>query len=89
MTEQEQTELRERAEKGRKAKIASEFLDEFLAKQRAFTLQDLETNKEKITYEDLLFSKIFLIVLRSFENMLNFYINNGEIAEKELNNNGE
>ena len=88
MTEQELTELREQAEKGRKAKIAQEFLDEFLLQERARILNEGETS-DKYMYEDLLFNKIYLIVLRHLENSIKLYTDIGEIAEKELNDGNE
>ena len=88
MTEQEELELREQAETGRKAKIALEFLDYFLTLKRAVRLNEIETSKD-ISYETLLAQKISLMELKEFENWLKSNIDNGEIAEKELNENGK
>ena len=43
MTEQEVQELREQVERGRKAKIASEFLSDYILMQRARTISMIES----------------------------------------------
>ena len=90
MTEQEELELRERAEKGRKAKIAAEFLDEFILCKRAYLINKLESsNQDDFLYESLLPIKCSLVVLREFTNWLKSNTDIGEIAESELNKNGK
>ena len=86
MTEQEELELREQAEKGRKAKTALEVLDEFLVIRRALIINRVQTS-EDISYEKLLAQKIGLMELKALENWLKSSIDSGEIAEKELNEN--
>lgn len=86
MTDKELSELREQAELGRKNKIAKEVINDFLLYERAYGVNDLETGN-KFMYEDLMFSKIYLMVLRKLENRITAFIDSGEIAEKELNEN--
>ena len=86
MTEQEELELREQAEKGRKAKTALEVLDEFLVIRRALIINRVQTS-EDISYERLLAQKIGLMELQELENWLKSNIDSGEIAEQELNEN--
>lgn len=86
--DQQYLELQEQAEYGRKAKIASEFMKEFILQQRALILVKLEND----TIEDMnsLITPILgLRYLKLLENSLDSYIQMGEIAEEELNKNGE
>ena len=87
MTEQEQQDLRERAEYGRKAKIALEMLSDFLLMESANTVNHLISDEFKDT-KDLLTPVITLRVLKSFELQMKHYIELGEISAKELNNVG-
>lgn len=86
MTEEKEIELREQAKNGREAELALKFLDVFLIQERAFAIQEIETS-DNLMYETLLAQKIFLSIMRKFENMLKSFIDLGEIAEKELNEN--
>lgn len=87
MEEQEQQDLRKQAQDGRAAQITLNFLDDYLIQRRAFIIGELEKG-ENYMYENLITQKIYLIVLRDFENMLKSYIQLGEIAEEELSKNG-
>lgn len=86
-SETEGKELRELVEKGRKAKIAFEFVQDFLTKERANVFFFLET-KNFPSPEDLLAPVIYLQLMRRFENDIKLFIDNGDIAQKELNENG-
>ena len=86
LTEQEATEYREAAEKGRKALIALEFLKEYLTNSRALVFNELETMQD---LENAVTMIMFLRVLREFENSIVRYIDSGEIAERKLNEDGE
>ena len=87
MTEQEQQELQHQAEYGCKAKIAKEFLGDFLLVQRADIYRNLERN-DTLTSEEVLNNRKYLQILRIFELNAERYIDEGEIAEKELSENG-
>lgn len=82
LTEKEAEEYREQSEKGRQAKVALEFLRDYLTKARALVFHDLETLQDISQSASLIF---FLKVLRDFENSLVRYADTGEIAEKRLN----
>ena len=84
----EQDELLEQAERGRKANIAAEFLNEYFLQERALLLNKLETDGD-FSYDAVLALKISLRVLRNVENWLKSIIDNGEIAEKEIDENGK
>lgn len=88
MTEQKELELREQAEKGRRAKIALEVLDEFLTLKRAAIINKMQTSPD-ITYDRILAQKISLMMLNELENWIGSQIQSGEIAEKEINENGK
>ena len=88
MTEQKELELREQAEKGRRAKIALEVLDEFLTLKRATIINKIQTSLD-FTYERILAQKISLMALNELENWIGTQIQLGEIAEKEINENGK
>lgn len=86
LTDKEAEEYREQSEKGRQAKIALEFLSEYLTKARALVFSELETLQDMGNAASLI---IFLRVLREFENSLLRYSDTGEIAEKRLNESDE
>ena len=88
MTDQVEQELRKQVESGREAKIAQKFFEDFLIEQRAYVIARME-NDGIDTYEGLLGKQIYLHVLKEFERREQTFINYGEIAEKELNDNGE
>ena len=88
MTEQEELELREQAERGRRAQIVLDFMNEFILYRRAIKIREIEGN-EDFSYKKMLQVKIGLMELRELENWINSIINTGEIAEKELNENGK
>ncbi len=88
LTEQEQQDLRETADRGRRAKIVLDFTTEYLINERARVMRSLETD----TYtksEELLEPVIYLRLMRRFENSIKTQINAGDLAEKELIENGE
>ena len=80
-------ELREIADKGRKAKIASDFMHDFLTQERAKIIFTLET-KLFDNKDDVLGLVLYLRILRNFENNVKTCIDAGDIAQKELNENG-
>lgn len=84
MTDQEQQELREQSEYGRKAQAAQEVFKNFLLEQRAQTINRLETEAFDKA-EDLINPVIYLRTLRLFELTIEKYISLGEIAERKLN----
>ncbi len=86
MTESEELELREQAERGRKAQIATEFLEQFLTQQRAYVFAMLETVKIGENKELILTFAMYLQILRKFEEDIKAFIQLGEIAEDELKN---
>ena len=87
MDEQEQQDLQKQVQNGRAAQITLNFLENYLLQKRAAVINDLEKG-DNYMYESLMAQKVFLCVLRDFENMLKAYVQLGEIAEKELNENG-
>lgn len=88
MTEQEQQELQQQAEQGRKAKIAKEFIQGFVTNQRVQIINALETETFD-TLEQRAISYIKgLRVLRNFELLAERYIDEGNIAQEELNQHG-
>ncbi len=88
MTEQEQQELQQQAEQGRKAKIAKEFMQGFVTNQRVQIINALETETFD-TLEQRAISYIKgLRVLRNFELLAERYIDEGNIAQEELNQHG-
>ncbi|MBQ4430301.1 MAG: hypothetical protein II877_02270 [Synergistaceae bacterium] len=82
-----EAELREDAELGRKAKIAAEVWQKFLDVGRERLVQAIET--QDMTDEQLRSTAIELKVLRAYRNNTELFIQQGEIAEKELSKNGE
>ena len=87
MTESEELEQREQVMRGRAAQAALDFSHDFLIQKRALIISEIESG-ENYMYENLMAQKVYLIVLRDFENMLKSNIQLGEIAEEELKNNG-
>ena len=87
MTEQEQQELMQQAEYGRKAKIAKEFFEDFLLAHRVRIITTFE-NEEFISDDKTRMLKAELRLLRLFDNSVERYIEEGKIAEKELSENG-
>ncbi len=81
--QQYQQRLREDAEQGRKAKIALEFMRDFILRERASVIYQLEINTE-MTADEALSNKRWLELLRKFENAAQAFIQLGEMAEKEL-----
>ena len=80
--------MQQQVDYGRTAKAAQDFLGDFLLKERTQTLYTLEhlplndlTNMQALV--------AYLQSLSSFEKSTTMYIDIGEIAEKELNENGE
>lgn len=88
LTDNEEQELREQSEDGRKAQVVQDFVSEFLATQRAITINKLET-KEFNEAQDLVVPVLYLRTLRLFELELEKFISLGEIAEKRLNENDD
>ena len=86
MTESEELEQRKQAERGRKAQIATEFLEQFLTQQRAYVFAMLETIKIAENKEAILTFAMYLQILRKFEDDIKVFIQLGEIAEDELKN---
>lgn len=84
MTDQEQQELREQSEYGRKAQGVQEFVSDFLVSQRAMMINNLET-KEFNEAQDLVIPVLYLRTLRLFELEMEKFISLGDIAEKRLN----
>lgn len=82
--EDAEAELRKDAEIGRKAKIAAEVLNDYVAVMREETVRKIST--EYLTDELLRFYGVHLQVLRSFSDRMNNYIQRGEIAEEALRN---
>ena len=83
-TDREAEELRHQAEEGRSAKIALDFVQDFLTSERAQTLLILEQDVFDHA-EELVPPVLYLRVLRKLEARLQTIIDIGEIAEKELN----
>lgn len=87
MTEREIQDLQEQSERGRKAKISLEFLTDFILKERADTINQLEMQGfEKA--EDLLPPVLYLRILKKLEMTAQTYMQLGEISERELSKNG-
>ena len=82
--DREAEELRRQAEEGRSAKIALDFVQDFLTTERAQTLLILEQDVFDHA-EELVPPVLYLRVLRKLEARLQTIIDIGEIAEKELN----
>ena len=89
LNEQEQQEdLREQIENGRKAKIALGFINDYLLQERATTIKQLETSSFQ-TQEEIDINVLYLRTLRKLEQTANTYIELGDIAEKDLNKYGK
>lgn len=86
MTDQEELELREKAEYGRKNQITLEVTKDFVLRKRALLLGRMESGGT-ITGDDALDYCRWFVLLKEFENEIQAYIQMGEIAEKELNEN--
>mgnify|MGYP006988849881 CR=1 FL=1 len=87
LTEQEQEDLREIVDKGRRAKIVFDFITEYLINERARVMRSLEID----TYtksDELLEPVIYLRLMRRFENSIKTQIDAGDLAEKELREDG-
>ena len=87
LTEQEQEDLREIIDKGRRAKIVFDFITEYLINERARVMRSLEID----TYtksDELLEPVIYLRLMRRFENSIKTQIDAGDLAEKELREDG-
>lgn len=85
-TEQEEQELREAAEKGRRYKIAGEVFGEFLDNRREEIVRGLESGAYKKA-GDLVHTLSELEVIHKFRSVCKAQIDLGEIAEKELSEN--
>ena len=88
LTEQEQEDLREIMDKGRRAKLFSDFVQEYFMKERVRVIHSLESD----TYtksDELLEPVIYLRLMRRFENFIKTCIDSGDLAEKELIENGD
>lgn len=84
---EEQEELRQQSEYGRKAKIAQEVTKDFITQQRVQIINALETAAwEQETFLNYVRS---LRLLRMFEQMIERYIDEGNIADEELSKNGQ
>ena len=89
MDEQEyQQELREKVEYGRKAKIASEVVADFVTNTRNMVRQSLD-DRDDFDKQDIFYKVIYLRVLSKFEKSIQTNIQIGELAEKELNENAD
>lgn len=76
--------LRKDAELGRKAKIAADFLREYLDTRRENIVREME--EEEMDDHDLRISAIELRVIKGFYYVCEHLIQRGEIAEEELRN---
>ena len=88
LTEQEQQDLREIIDRGRRAKLFSDFIQEYLMNERVRVIHSLEAD----TYtksDELLEPVIYLRLMRRFENFIKTCIDSGDLAEKELIENGD
>ena len=79
--------LQEQAEYGHKCKVALEVLDDFIADK-------LEKIVQKLAYgaaddEEILTLVNFMRVITAFQTAVKTHIQEGEIAQEELNNYGE
>ena len=79
----EETELREAVEKGRRAKIAYEVLHEFLNGRRESIIHKFETSD--LTDDNVRWLIAALQVMHEFRNILKRDINFGEYAEERMN----
>ena len=87
MTPEEEQELREQAETGRKAKIAADFMEAYILMRRTQTIEMLET-KDFQNSESVNAVVSWLRILKDFEIWCRMCTDMGEIAEKELNEDG-
>ena len=81
-------ELREQVEYGRKAKIASEVVADFIMNSKALVLYSLENNSD-FDEQGVFYKVMYLRLLRQFETSIQTFIDTGEIAKKELNKDGD
>lgn len=84
----EELDLQYQVEYGRKAKATQDFLNEFLLFERAKTIGAIENGDYSETKELENFA-CYLQILKKFELNIAMHMQIGEIAEKELNNNGK
>ena len=82
--EDRESELRHDAELGRKARIAGEFLREYLDKRREQIVRKMEENP--MCDYDLQDKAIELRLIKRFHYVCDSLIQRGEIAEEELRN---
>jgi len=80
MTEQEELELREQAEWGRKAKAAREIFEYFILRERANEIYTIEKSDD-VSYESLLFPKVYLRVLRKLEGQIQYFLDFRQIKK--------
>ncbi len=86
MDERERQVWLKRAENGRKYKIAKEIFSKFLEDQRNQFIDKFENSENP---QELLSISIALRVIKDFKHLMEYEINMGELAEKELSENGE
>ena len=88
MDELERQELQERIEAGRRAQIARDVLDEHMRQQKELIVSRLESG-ELSNDGELTTLVMYLRVMKIFENTLKSKMDTGELAEKEVSENGE
>lgn len=86
--EQEREEQIARAELGRKYKAANEVLDEVINEQRENVIRQLES-ADFGQDSDAIGLVLYLRVIKIFHDMIKAKIDLGEIAEKELSEDGD
>lgn len=86
LTEEQRNELRAEARRGRNWRAAVEVLEEFCAAYREQTIDKLENNSEGTDPSGLI---CLLIAIKTFRLTALSYIQQGELAEKELLNEDE
>ena len=85
LTADDEQELREKAEIGRRHKIAKEVFSEFLDKARKRLIEKLETNA--LENNDVLRMCVLeLSMLRQYSDYMKYIIQQGEMAEERLAN---
>lgn len=87
MTDLERQDLQQQVEQGRRAQVAQDFLCDFLLKERAQTIYALE-NLPLYDLTNMQALVAYLQSLSSFERSAKTFIDIGEIAERELNKDG-
>ena len=85
--DEHEAELREAIETGRRYKIAGEVLKKFLDERREEIILNFEENMF-ISNNDICDMLSELRVMKKFRNLCNTQIDIGELAEKELSENG-